>query len=224
MKQKELLINPTLACGNPLNYQENLDILKELGNRILHIDIMDGHYVPNLCFDINTVRLIKERYDFILDVHLMVTEPGNYIEALKEAGIEMVSFHLDATSFSIRLLKQIREKGMKAGIVVNPSQPVSAARQVLPYTDYVLLMAVEPGFSGQRFIPQTLDKIKELKELKCALSYDFLIEVDGGLDAENSLECIRAGADILVSGAFGVFQNKLGLREDYLAFKRSIMN
>jgi len=224
MNCKEFLINPTLACGNPLNYKEDLDILNSLGNKILHIDIMDGHYVPNICFDLNTVRTIKNHYDFVLDIHLMVTNPEHYIEALQEAGVEMVSFHLDATAFSIRLLQQVRKCGMKAGIVINPSQPVLAAKQVLPYVDYVLLMAVEPGFSGQQFLPQTIEKIRELKELQMSLQYDFFIEIDGGIDDANSVECIRAGADILVSGAFGVFRKKYGLSEDYLALKNVVEN
>ena len=223
MDIKSLRINPTLACGNLLNYKEDLDILKALGNKILHIDVMDGHYVPNLCFDLNTIKAIKNNYDFLLDVHLMVTNPEDYVEPLKEIGVDFISFHIDATSFSLRLLKQIRELGIKAGIVINPSQSIASAIQLYPYTDFVLLMAVEPGFSGQQFIPETIDKIEELNQLRKERGYDFLIEVDGGINHENSISCIKSGADILVSGAFGVFERKNGLMEDY-RYTKSIVD
>lgn len=223
MDIKLLQINPTLACGNLLNYKEDLDILKALGNRILHIDIMDGHYVPNLCFDLNTIRAIKNNYDFLLDVHLMVTNPEDYLEPLKQIGVDFISFHIDATSFSIRLLKQIRELGIRAGIVINPSQSIASAIHLYPYADFVLLMAVEPGFSGQQFIPETFSKLDELRRLRKEQHYQFLIEVDGGISNENSVPCIQAGADILVSGAFGVFMRKNGLKEDYL-FAKSIID
>lgn len=219
MDKKHLLVNPTLACANLLNYEKDLDILKTVDNKILHIDVMDGHYVPNICFDLNTIRAIKENYDFLIDVHLMVTNPDDYIEQLHHIGVDYVSFHIDATSFSIRLLKKIRSLGMKAGIVLNPSQPVSSLNQVLPYVDFVLVMGVEPGFSGQEFIPETTHKIKELMVIKTENQMEFMIEVDGGIDEINGVKCVNAGADILVSGAFGVFQNKNGLKEDYLAFR-----
>lgn len=223
MKNRELLINPTLACGNFLNYQENLDILEKVGNTILHLDVMDGHYVPNLCFTLDQIRLISRNYPFLPDVHLMVTNPEDYIEPLKQAGAAYLSFHLDATSFAIRLLNQIRAAGMKAGVVLNPSQPVSLLKETLPFADYILLMGVEPGFSGQSFIPGTIDKISELSRIREEEGYHFLIEVDGGIDDDNSIVCIRRGADILVSGAFGVFRNRDGLEQDYLAFRQHIM-
>lgn len=222
MDKRSLLINPTLACGNPLNYTEDLDILKEVGNSIIHIDVMDGHYVPNLSFDLGTIREIRNRYDFLIDVHLMVTNPETYIDALAEIGVDFISFHVDTTSFSIRLLRKIRECGIKAGIVINPSQPISLFKTILSHTDYVLVMAVEPGFSGQKFISDTLDKISELNSIRKAEYLEYLIEVDGGIDEINCADCIRVGADILVSGAFGVFQRKSGLKEDYIALRKII--
>jgi len=222
LDKRNLLVNPTLACGNPLNYAEDLDMLKEVGNTIIHIDIMDGHYVPNLAFDLGTIREIRKRYDFLIDVHLMVTNPETYVDALAEIGVDFISFHLDATAFSIRLLRKIKGYGIKAGIVINPSQPVSFFKFILPHADYVLVMAVEPGFSGQRFISDTFDKISELNSIREAEYLEYLIEVDGGIDEVNCANCIRVGADILVSGAFGVFQRKNGLKEDYLAFRKII--
>lgn len=222
MRNRELLVNPTLACGNFLNYKENLDILEQVGNTILHLDVMDGHYVPNLCFNLDQIRGIRQNYPFLLDVHLMVTNPEDYIESLKSAGADYVSFHLDATSFSIRLIRQIQKMGMKAGVVLNPSQPVSLLSEIVPCVDYILLMGVEPGFSGQSFIPGTIDKIRALSRIREQQNLKFLIEADGGIDDDNSVVCLRAGADILVSGAFGVFRNRDGLKQDYLDFREHL--
>lgn len=222
MRNRELLVNPTLACGNFLNYKENLDILEQVGNTILHLDVMDGHYVPNLCFNLDQIRGIRQNYPFLLDVHLMVTNPEDYIEPLKSAGADYVSFHLDATSFSIRLIRQIQKMGMKAGVVLNPSQPVSLLSEIVPCVDYILLMGVEPGFSGQSFIPGTIDKIRALSRIREKQNLKFLIEADGGIDDDNSVVCLRAGADILVSGAFGVFRNRNGLKQDYLDFREHL--
>lgn len=211
---KELRVNPTLACGNSLNFKADLDILEKTGIRILHLDIMDGHYVPNICFSIDTVARIRSQYPFLLDVHLMVTNPEDYILPLQKAGADDVCFHLDATSFPIRLLNQIHECGMKGGVVLNPSQPVSLLGEVLPYLDMVLVMGVEPGFSGQKFLSTTFEKVEVLKKIRDKKGYPFLIQVDGGVDMQNSVPLIQHGADLLVSGAFGVFRGGQGLEKD----------
>lgn len=226
MRQGELIVNPTLACGNPLNFMENLDILERTGIKILHLDIMDGHYVPNLCFDIGIVGQIKQNYPFLLDVHLMVTNPEAYIVPLKEAGANHVSFHFGVTDFPIRLLKQIRESGMKGGLVLNPAQSPQILEEAFPYLDFVLVMGVEPGFSGQKFLAGTVDKVKKLRKLREQRGDSWLIEVDGGVDRVNTVSLLQNGADILVSGAFGVFEGKNGLERDCLEYmelvKRSI--
>ena len=201
MRQGELIVNPTLACGNPLNFKKDLDILENTGIKILHIDIMDGHYVPNLCFDTGMVGLIRKNYSFLLDVHLMVTNPADYILPLAAAGADYVSFHLDATHFPVRTLNQIRENGMKGGVV-------------LPYLDFVLVMGVEPGFSGQRFLEGTVEKVSRLRDMREQLGLSYLIEADGGVDRENTVTLLENGADILVSGAFGVFEGRNGLEQD----------
>lgn len=214
MRQGELIVNPTLACGNPLNFKKDLDILENTGIKILHIDIMDGHYVPNLCFDTGMVRLIRKNYSFLLDVHLMVTNPADYILPLAAAGADYVSFHLDATHFPVRVLGQIRANGMKGGVVLNPAQSPELLRETLPYLDFVLVMGVEPGFSGQKFLEGTVDKVRKLKNMRKELGLSYLIEADGGVDRENTVTLLESGADILVSGAFGVFEGRNGLEQD----------
>lgn len=213
---REAIIAPTLACANRLKLKEELDTLANLGVTMLHLDVMDGHYVPNLCFDMDTIRQVGKNYPFSLDVHLMVSNPADYIEPLRQAGVEYVSFHLDASSYTVRLLKRIQECGMKGGIALNPSQPVMFLQEVLSYVSYVLVMGVEPGFSGQLFLPETARKIKELNEIRREKGLNFEIEVDGGIDDEGIRVCVGQGADILVSGAFGVFRRKKGLLADYL--------
>ena len=185
-----------------------------MGIKILHIDIMDGHYVPNLCFDTGMVGLIRKNYSFLLDVHLMVTNPADYILPLAAAGADYVSFHLDATHFPVRTLNQIRENGMKGGVGLNPAQSPELLRETLPYLDFVLVMGVEPGFSGQRFLEGTVEKVSRLRDMREQLGLSYLIEADGGVDRENTVTLLENGADILVSGAFGVFEGRNGLEQD----------
>lgn len=223
MRNRELLINPTLTCENFLSYQEDLDILEKVGSTILHLDVMDSHYVPGLCFTPDQIRLINRNYPFLPDVRLMVTNPEDYIGPLRQAGVAYLNFHLDAISFAIRLINQVRLTGMKAGVMSNPSQPVPLLKETFPFADYTPLMDVEPGFSGRSFIPDTIGKDSELSRIREEEGHHFLIEVDGGIDDDDNIICIRHGANILVSGAFDVFRNRGGLEQDYLAFRQHIM-
>lgn len=218
---RTVILNPTLACGNCLNFEKDLDILIDTGIEMLHIDIMDGHYVPNLCFSPDIIRELKKKYPFQIDVHLMVTDPGAYIEQMKDCGADLLSFHLNASPFSIRMLRLIRRNGMKAGIVLNPAEPVGLLEEVLEETDFILVMGVEPGFSGQRFLPNTTAKVAKLDALRKQHGYQYQIEADGGIGDEELRRLKAAGADILVSGAFGVFRRSgRGLREDCLNTKK----
>lgn len=223
MRQKDLIVNPTLACGNPLNFKEDLDILEKTGIKILHLDIMDGHYVPNLCFDVGMVGRIRKNYPFLLDVHLMVTNPEAYILPLAEAGADYVSFHFDATHFPVRLLQQIRANGMKGGVVLNPAQAPEVLSETLDYADFVLVMGVEPGFSGQRFLPNTVEKVRKLRDMRSSRGLSYLIEADGGVDRENTAVLLENGADILVSGAFGVFEGRNGLEQDCREYQELVL-
>lgn len=221
-REAHCVVNPTLACGNLLNFEKELDILKKTGIKMVHIDIMDGHYVPNLCFNVDTVAAIRKKYPFVLDVHLMVSNPEDYISQLKNAGADYIAFHQDAVRFSVRLLNLIHEYGMKGGVVLNPSQNVESLKPILRYLDYVIIMGVEPGFSGQCFLENTIEKVQALHNIRTEFNYTFAIEVDGGVSFHNTAALIKSGADILVSGAFGVFRGEGGLEEDCIEYQKFV--
>lgn len=168
---------------------------------IIHLDLMDGHYVPNLSFGYPLVSSIRKLSPKPLDAHLMVTNPDAYIEPLAQIGIQWLSFHQETVYHSHRLVQQIKSLGIKAGIALNPATPVSTLEDILPELDFVLVMSVNPGYSAQKFIPHAIHKVKQLNELKARYPH-LLIEVDGGVNGENCRDLIQAGADILVSASY----------------------
>ena len=190
---------------------------------MLHIDIMDGHYVPNICLSFEQARAIRSAFPHVpMDLHLMVTEPFQWLKELETLRPDMAAFHLDATSFPLRMLRSIRERGIRAGVVLNPVQPVSMLEEILGELDYVLLMGVEPGFSGQIFYEPGLEKIRELSSLRTRQNRSFSIMVDGGVDFTNGPVCAREGADILVGGAFVCFGQPEGIRGSASRFVAAI--
>ena len=209
----QALINcPSLANSSLLELGSDIAELWEGGTRYYHIDIMDGHYVPNLCYPVRLVSDLKTAYpDAITDVHLMATEPGNYIDRLAKAGCDLLSFHVDSTSFVIRTIRQIKEAGMKAGVVINPSQRIDILEPYIDKVDYVVLMSVEPGFAGQVFMPEAVTRVKELAELRENCGNDFLISVDGGINYPNVQPCVRNGANIFVTGIYTVYHQEDGI-------------
>lgn len=214
---------PSIANCDLLNMGKQIEELIAGNVKFLHIDLMDGHYVPNLFLPTSIVKAIKTRFpEVIADVHLMVSNPQDYIDILKEYGADYVSFHIDSTSFSIRLLRNIRSKGMKAGVVINPSQRIDIIEPFINYLDYVVLMTVEPGFAGQKFMDGSLERLDELNALRKKTNTNFLISVDGGIDYPNSIESVKRGGDILITGVFTVFNQPDGLTNACLRFDKEI--
>ncbi len=168
----------------------------------LHLDLMDGHYVPNLSFGQPLIAKIRKLSELPLDAHLMVTNPAAYVDPLADLGVGWFSFHPECEYHPHRLVQRIKDRGMKAGMALNPATPLSVLECILPDLDYVLLMSVNPGFSGQKFISLVLDKIRALREIISTCNYPTLIEVDGGVTTQNSAAIIEAGADILVSASY----------------------
>ena len=170
------------------------------GAALLHVDVMDGHFVPNISIGAPVVTSLRKATRMPLDVHLMIENPELYIQAFAEAGADMISVHQEATPHLDRALSMIREHGCQPGAVINPATPVSALSEVFQKMDHVLVMSVNPGFGGQKFIPGALGKIRELKRIRESYNHAFRIEVDGGVGLENVAELVRAGAEILVAG------------------------
>ncbi|MBW6514212.1 MAG: ribulose-phosphate 3-epimerase [Candidatus Syntrophosphaera sp.] len=197
---KKILIAPSILSSDFGRLEQELAALSAAN--LLHLDIMDGHYVPNLTFGDPLIRKVRQLSSLPLDAHLMVTNPASYVDRLAEIGVNWISFHQECEYHSHRLVQRIKEHGIKAGIALNPAVPVSSLECILPDLDYVLLMSVNPGFSGQKFIPSVLDKVAALRELIDSQNLSALIEVDGGVNAELAPRLIAAGADILVSASY----------------------
>jgi ribulose-phosphate 3-epimerase len=173
----------------------------------VHIDVMDGHFVPNISFGEPIVKSIRKITDMPFDVHLMIENVDNYINDFASAGADYITIHQEAGNHIDRSIQLIKSLGIKAGISLNPATPVNSIEHLLPELDLVLIMSVNPGFGGQKFIPYTLDKIRLLKELREKNNYSYLIEVDGGVNTENAQMIIDAGVDVLVAGS-AVFKSE----------------
>lgn len=210
---KPIVINsPSLANCNTLHIREDIEELRQAGVKFLHVDLMDGHYVPNLCFPIRFIKDLKEAYpDMILDVHMMVSDPISYVDRMAEAGVDYLSFHIDSTPFTIRTIDRIRVKGMHPGIVINLSQSVEVIEPYADLVDMVTVMAVEPGFAGQQFMNRTIGRVEMLASIRKRCKNDFLINVDGAMNEAGLIPCVRRGANVIVTGIFTVFQQEDGI-------------
>ena len=195
------IIAPSLLASNFLNLEAECNMLNESSADWYHLDIMDGRFVPNISYGPMFVEVFRKATNKICDVHLMIEEPGNYAEAFKKAGADILSVHIEACPHLHRNIQQIKSLGMKAGVAVNPHTPVDTLKDILADIDMVCLMSVNPGFGGQSFIPHTLLKIKQLREMIDERSLQVKIEIDGGVTLENAGAIIEAGADVLVAGS-----------------------
>lgn len=194
------LIAPSLLSANFLQLEADCQMLNKSEADWFHLDVMDGRFVPNISFGLPVIEHIRKATTKICDVHLMILEPGQYAEAFKKAGADILTVHVEACPHLHRNIQQIKSLGMKAGVAVNPHTPVSGLEDIIQDIDLVCLMSVNPGFGGQQFIPHTLQKIKSLKAMIQQTGSSALIEIDGGVTLDNASSIIAAGADVLVAG------------------------
>ncbi len=194
-------IAPSILSADFTKLADEIAAVEAGGARVLHVDVMDGHFVPNITIGLPVVKSLRKRTNLTIDTHLMIEEPSRYAVKFVEAGADMVSVHVEADVHLQRTLVAIREAGGKAGIAINPATPLSALEEALPYADFVLLMSVNPGFGGQSFIPTSIDKLRRLKRMIDERGLDTKIEIDGGIDLDNIAEIVGAGAEIIVAGS-----------------------
>lgn len=198
------LLAPSILSADFWRLGEQIQACVEGGADLIHFDVMDGHFVPNITFGPVLLESIKKHCPLPLDAHLMIERPERYIPDFVKAGADMVSVHVENSPHLHRTLELIKSLGAKAGVVLNPGTPLSALEEALHYADFVLLMSVNPGFGGQKFIERSLERLRRLRALVDSVKPQILIEVDGGVKEHNLLEVARAGADILVVGS-GIF-------------------
>jgi ribulose-phosphate 3-epimerase len=194
------LIAPSVLSANFLQLSNDIKMINESQADWFHLDVMDGRFVPNISFGLPVIAAIKKEAKKVMDVHLMIEEPGKYAEEFKNAGADILSVHIEACPHLHRNLQQIKSLGMKTGVAINPHTPVQQMFDVLHDVDVVCMMSVNPGFGGQKFIEYTLEKIKQLKAEIIRRGTNTLIEIDGGVTLANAKQIIDAGADVLVAG------------------------
>ena len=194
-------IAPSILSADFSRLGQEIEAVERGGAGVLHVDVMDGHFVPNITIGLPVVKSIAGATSLPIDTHLMISEPGRYAEQFVAAGAKMVSVHVEADVHLHRTLTSIRSAGAQAGVAINPATPLESLEEALPFTDYVLIMSVNPGFGGQRFISTALDKVRRLRRMIDERGLNVRIEIDGGIDLNNIAEVVAAGAEILVAGS-----------------------
>ncbi|OAG27498.1 ribulose-phosphate 3-epimerase [Thermodesulfatator autotrophicus] len=194
-------IAPSILSADFGRLAEEVKAITEAGADVIHIDVMDGHFVPNITIGPVVIKAIRQASPLPFDVHLMISNPDDYLEDFAKAGADWLSVHVEAATHLHRTISRIKELGKKAGVVLNPATPLESIDYILEEIDFVLIMSVNPGFGGQKFIPSALRKIRELKQIIRSRGLDIPIQVDGGVNLETLSEVVKAGADIVVAGS-----------------------
>lgn len=194
-------IAPSILSADFTRLAEEISAIEEGGATVLHFDVMDGRFVPNITVGLPVLKSVRKQTKMTIDCHLMIVEPSKYAVEFVKAGADMVSVHVEADVHLHRTLTAIREAGGKAGIAINPATPLAALEEALPYADFILLMSVNPGFGGQKFIPTSVDKLRRLRRMIEERGLDTRIEIDGGIDAGNIGKIVESGAEIVVAGS-----------------------
>jgi ribulose-phosphate 3-epimerase len=215
-----IVIAPSILDSDLTRLGESVNLLEHAGADFVHLDVMDGCFVPNISIGVPVVASVRKVTSLPLDVHLMIDRPERYVDAFIDAGADILTIHYEATLHPHRALQAIREHGVKAGLALNPGTPVTVMRDLLELCDMILLMSVNPGFGGQQFIPRTIQRLGELDEILGTESQKPMVEVDGGVNAGNAREIVAAGANVLVAGS-AVFRHDDGVAAAILAIRES---
>ncbi len=197
-----MIVSPSLLSADFGNLARDLEMINQSNAQMLHLDVMDGVFVPNISFGFPVIKYVQQLCKKPLDVHLMIVEPQKFINEVRDCGAEIMNVHFEVCNHLDRVVQQIHDAGMKAGVTINPATPVCLLRDIVEKLDLVLLMSVNPGFGGQKFIPNTLNKVRELKTLIQEKGSHAVIEVDGGVNDVTGLQLAEAGADVLVAGNY----------------------
>lgn len=202
-----LYIAPSLLAADFSDLKDEIARMEDAGANYLHLDVMDGHFVPNISFGAGVIEGIRRCTNMIFDVHLMISEPLRYVDSFIKAGADIITFHYEAVNNPMAVLKAIKEREIPCGIAISPRTPVEAALPFVGLADMILVMTVEPGFGGQTFMPECLDKVRALRRHAIKMGVNLNIEVDGGISADNAAYCTEAGANVLVAGS-ALFKTK----------------
>lgn len=215
VNSRTIEIAPSILSADFSKLGEEIQAVERGGATLLHVDVMDGHFVPNITIGLPVVQSIARSTDLPIDAHLMISEPGKYAEQFVFAGARMVSVHVEADAHIHRTLMAIKAAGARAGVVINPATPINELEEILNFVDYVLVMSVNPGFGGQQFIPTAINKVRRLRQMVVERGTDVRIEIDGGIDRANIADVVAAGADIIVAGSaiFGSADPEAAVRE-----------
>lgn len=201
LNNRNIEIAPSILSANFSCLGDQIRAVERGGAGVLHVDVMDGHFVPNITIGLPVVKSLASFTRLPIDTHLMITDPGTYAVQFVEAGAQMVSVHVEADAHLHRTIMAIKAAGAKAGVVLNPATPVGSLEEALQFVDYVLVMSVNPGFGGQKFIPQALEKVKRLRQMIVERQLNVRLEIDGGIDRSNIETVVAAGAEIIVAGS-----------------------